>query len=94
MPVQVMIASPRSVCPPNEKRGSLERLAFETIAKNIGPGDRKSAIGWPQRRYRHTLSGERFHPSAIGPEPRPACAAEREHGRVGTNGAGSIGRHK
>jgi hypothetical protein len=82
-----MIASPR-------KRSALQRLAFETIAKNIGPGDRESAIGRPQRRYRDTFRGEGFHPSAIRPEPRPTGAAEREHGRIGMNGAGSIGRHK
>ena len=94
MPVRVMTASPRSACAAKRKRNAFQRLAFEAIAKDIGPGDGKPAIGRPQRRYRHALRGERFHPSAIRPEPRPARAAERQHGRIGIDGARAVGRQK
>ena len=33
------------------------------------------------------LRGERFHPCAIRAKPRPACAAERQHGRASFDGA-------
>ena len=76
------------------QRDALERLALEAVAKNVGPGDGEAAIGRPQRRYRDALGRERFHPRPVGAEPRPACAAERQHGRAGVDGALSVGRLK
>ena len=64
------------------QRNALERLAFKAIAEDIGPGDGEAAIGGPQRRDRHAFRARAFHPCAVGAEPRPAGAAEREHGRV------------
>src|SRR3984893_14690142 len=65
-------------------------MALITVAKNVGPGDREPAIGGLQMRYRHALRAKRFHPRAVGPEPRPACAAEREHGCTGVDQALSV----
>src|SRR3954471_6753342 len=64
------------------QRHALERLALKTIAKDIGPGDGEAGIGRTKRRYLHALGGEGFRPCTIGTEPRPACAAQRQHGRA------------
>ena len=77
---RVMMASPRTAVRAKRQRDALERLALKAVAKDVGPGDGEAAIGRLQRRYRHALGGERFHPCAVGAEPRPACAAERQHG--------------
>ena len=64
------------------QRHALERLALEAIAENVRPGDGEAGIGRPQRRYLHAFGGESFDPRAIGAQPRPACAAERQHRRA------------
>ena len=76
------------------QRNALERMAFEAVAKDVRPGDGEPAIGGPERRYRHALRGQHFHPRPVGSEPRPACAAERQHGRARIDGALSVGRLK
>src|SRR5437868_1227562 len=60
---------------------ALERLALETIAEDIRPGDGETAVGGTKRRYCHPPALERFHPGPVGPQPRPACATERQHRR-------------
>ena len=69
-------------------------MAFKTVAKNLRPRDREAAIGGPERRYRHAARSERLHPSAVRPEPRPACTAKREDGCARIDSAFSIGRLK
>ena len=94
MPVRVIDGFAAHACAAERQRDALQRLALKTVAKDVGPGDGEAAIGRPQRRYRHALRGERLRPCAIGPEPRPACAAERQHGRAGFDRALAVGRLK
>ena len=88
------MASPRDAVRTECQRHALERLALEAVAKNIGPGDGEAGIGRPQRRYLHALGGERLRPCAVGAQPRPACAAERQHGRARLDDVRSIRRLK
>ena len=61
------------------QRHALERLALKTVAKDVRPGDGEATIGRSQRRYLHATGRENLSPRAVGAQPRPACAAERQH---------------
>src|SRR5467141_2781671 len=69
-------------------------MTFKTVAKDIGPGNGKTAIGGPERRYRDALRAKGFHPRTIGPEPWPACTAKRQHGCACLDTALSFGSLK
>src|SRR6185437_15726552 len=66
---------PRAEC----QRNTLERLSFKSPEEGFGPADDETAIGGPQRRYRNASRRKHLGPCAIGAEPRPAGAAERQH---------------
>src|SRR5206468_9977809 len=63
------------------QRHALERLSLEAVAKDVRPGDGEAGIGRAQRRYLHAIGDKRFDPCAVGAQPRPACAAERQYRR-------------
>ncbi len=46
------------------------------------PGDAEADVGGAERRERHPRAGEDRGPGAVGAEPRPGAAAEREHRRA------------
>ena len=74
------------------QRDALQRLAFEAAAERLRPIDEEAAVGRRQRRDGDAPLGEQRHPIAGRAEPRPACAAERQHGRVGGDGLLLAGR--
>src|SRR5215207_347938 len=76
------------------QRHTLERLALEAVAKDVRPGDGEAGIGRAQRRYLHAFGCERFGPCAVGAQPRPACAAERQYRRARLDELRSIRRLK
>ena len=51
--------------------------------KIVRPVDDHAAIGGPQRRDRNAGARHDLGPASVGAQPRPARAAERQHGRVG-----------
>ena len=65
------------------QRHALQRLALEAAAERLRPCNEEAAIGRPQRRHADALGGQQRRPVAGRAEPRPARAAERQHGRVG-----------
>src|SRR6266404_2198018 len=76
------------------QRHALQWLPLETIAKNVGPCNGEAGIGGPERGYPDAFGGEHLDPRSVGAEPRPAAAAERQHGRGGIDDARSIRRLK
>jgi hypothetical protein len=73
------------------KRNALQRLPGEA-KEQIRPGDQKAAIRRLQRRDRDAGARERVGPPAVRAEPRPARAAERQHGCVRLDPARAIRR--
>ena len=73
------------------QRNALERLAFKTVAENFGPGDGEAAIGRPKPGDVDAFRSERLDPRPVRPQPRPACAAKREHGGADVDGALPVG---
>src|SRR5271165_3369310 len=61
------------------QRDVLERRAGEAVADPRRPFDDEAAIGGFQRRNLDSRGPERLDPAAVGAEPRPGAAAEREH---------------
>ena len=61
----------------------LQRLAGEAVAEQLRPGDREAAVGRPQRRDGDAGCASGVDPAAVGAKPRPAGAAQRQHGGVG-----------
>ena len=62
---------------------ALERLTFEAVAEHIRPFCNEAAVCRLQRRNGHAGARQHIDPRPVRSQPRPACAAEREHGGVG-----------
>src|SRR5271165_6271769 len=68
------------------ERDALERRAGEGLADSRRPIGDEAAIRGPQRRDLDPNGAVRLDPTAVGAEPRPGGAAEREHRRAGPDG--------
>ncbi|MCY1225242.1 hypothetical protein D9M72_374320 [compost metagenome] len=60
-------------------RHRLDRRAGKAAGKRFAPCRIEAAIGRAQRRDLDATASQPRHPRAIRSQPRPACAAEREH---------------
>ena len=81
------MASPRTVCGPKDSATPFSGWPSKRSRKISDHATVKPQLAGTQRRYRHALGSQRFHPSAVGAQPRPARAAERQHRRAGIDGA-------
>ena len=64
--------------PRESERDTLKRMTRERGTERRAPVYNQPAIGGRERRYGDAAPLQNFRPGAVGPEARPACAAERQ----------------
>ena len=69
-------------------------MTGEFLAEILTPADIETAVRRPQWCDGNTALREQRHPCAIGTEPRPTAAAQREHYRIGMHGDLTLPRSK
>ena len=82
-PCRVMMRLAAHRLPAERQLDPLQRLALEAFAKHVGPVGDEAAVRRPQRRDGDAGLRQNIDPAAIGAEPRPARAAERQHHGIG-----------
>ncbi len=94
MPVRVIMASPRTVCAPNDSATPFSGWPSKRSRKMSDQATVKPQLAGLSGEIVTPLAARISAHAAVGAEPRPACAAERQHGRAGIDGALPVRRLK